>query len=323
VRVFDLEDDPGRPAGVEFVKGDIRNQDAVISACKNVEVVHHNIAQVPLSKNNELFEQVNSVGTKNMLDAALKAGVKKFVFTSSSAVYGIPKLNPVTEKTTPQPGEAYGRSKLIAEEICAQYTALGLDISIIRPRTIVSPGRLGIMQVLFEWIYQNKTVPVIGNGANTYQFIHATDLASATLLAGQRAGNSVYNIGAEHYGTMYATISNLIKYANSNSKIVSLPLALAEPAMNFADWLKLSPLASYHAMMYGRSMYFDISLAKQELGFKPKYSNDEMFRESYDWYSQNRIELLQNKSGSRHKSVVKPHFLNIVNGSVSLLPPVR
>ena len=92
---------------------------------EGVDVVLHNVAQVPLAKDRELFDAVNVVGTANVLVAARDAGVAKVVHTSSSAVFGIPEHNPVTERTPCRPLEAYGRAKLRAEVLCHEAVAAG------------------------------------------------------------------------------------------------------------------------------------------------------------------------------------------------------
>ena len=79
-------------------------------------------------------------------------GVAKVVSTSSSAIFGIPERNPVTEDTPPRPLEAYGRAKAEAEALCREAVAGGLDVTIVRPRTILGHGRLGIMAILFEFV---------------------------------------------------------------------------------------------------------------------------------------------------------------------------
>ena len=97
------------PSSVEFVAGDIRDRDAIARACADVDVVYHNVAQVPLAKDRTLFWSVNYDGTENLLAAARTAGVRKVVHTSSSAVFGVPRRNPVDETTEPTPMEEYGR----------------------------------------------------------------------------------------------------------------------------------------------------------------------------------------------------------------------
>jgi len=141
-RVFDINDADDRPENVEFLQGDIRDYAAIRAACEGIDVVHHNVAQVPLAKDRYLFESVNVQGTGNLLKAALEAGCHKVIYTSSSAVYGIPERNPVTETMIPQPRESYGRAKLEGEQLCQRFNHQGLDVSIIRPRTIIGHGRL-------------------------------------------------------------------------------------------------------------------------------------------------------------------------------------
>lgn len=95
VRVLDLNDTDDRPADVEFVQGDIRNASTVREACDGADVVYHNVAQVPLARDRSLFQSVNVGGTRELLRACGDTGVGKVVYTSSSAVFGVPKANPV------------------------------------------------------------------------------------------------------------------------------------------------------------------------------------------------------------------------------------
>jgi len=300
---------------VEFIKGDIRNLEIVETACKDIDVVFHNVAQVPLAKDKNLFESVNILGTENILKAASSSKVNKVIYTSSSAVYGIPQTNPVVENMVPKPMENYGKAKYKGEEICQNYISENLDVIIIRPRTILGHGRLGIFQILFEWIREGKNIPVLGKGDNIYQFVHADDLADAIILASDsNIKSGIYNCGAEQYGTMKEALQNLCLYANSGSKVKGVPFGPAIIGMKISSALGLSPLGAYHALMYGRSMYFDISKAKNHLKWKPKYSNDAMFKDSYDWYCANRKLILnQDSSGSHHQSKVKQGILSIFN----------
>jgi nucleoside-diphosphate-sugar epimerase len=311
-RVFDLNDAEDRPASVEFVAGDIRDAAAIADACKGVDILYHNVAQVPLARDRHLFHTVNVDGTRNMLEAARISGVKKVVYTSSSAVFGVPKKNPVNEETVPQPGEAYGRAKLEGERLCHEFTEKGVDVSIIRPRTILGHGRLGIFQILFEWIRQGSNVPVLGKGENIYQFVHADDLAEATILASLRPGGSTYNIGAEKFGSMRQTLQALCDHAKTGSRVKSVPMLPAIWGMNFTSFIGLSPLGPYHALMYGRSLYFDIAKARTELSWQPKWSSEEMLIDSYEWYLSHRDAVLTSAGGSHHRSAVKQGALGII-----------
>jgi len=312
IRVFDLADAEDRKPRVRFLRGDIRDAVAVAAAVTGCETIYHCVAQVPLAKDKQLFHSVNVRGTENLLKAALAAGVHKVIYVSSSAVFGAPKANPVTEDTPPAPGEAYGRAKLEGESLCREYARRGLDVTIIRPRTIMGHGRLGIFQILFEWIREGRNVPVLGRGANIYQFVHAEDLAEACLLAAARPGATTYNCGAATFGTMRETLEHLCAHAGTGSNVRGVPMLPAVWAMNLTSALGLSPLGAYHALMYGRSLYFDIGKAQRELNWQPKFSTDQMFAQSYDWYLANRDRILQASGASHHRSAVKQGILSLV-----------
>jgi nucleoside-diphosphate-sugar epimerase len=132
------------------VQGDVRDRSVVREAVDGIDVVLNNVAQVPLARDEDLLRTVNVDGTVNLLDASAEAGVRKVIHTSSSAVFGVPKVNPVLPTTVPSPMESYGHAKLAAEWACLAAAREGLDVSIVRPRTILGHGRLGIFGILFE-----------------------------------------------------------------------------------------------------------------------------------------------------------------------------
>jgi nucleoside-diphosphate-sugar epimerase len=313
VRVFDLRDVDDRPVGVEFVEGDIRDLDRVRTACEGIDVVFHNVAQVPLAKDRRLFWSVNYGGTDNLLRAVCETGVQKVVHTSSSAIFGVPRTNPVDETVEPTPMEAYGHAKLAGERLVREAAERrGIDATLIRPRTILGHGRLGIFQILFNWVEEGRKIPVLGKGDNVYQFVHADDLADATIAAANRPGFAVYNIGAERFGTMRETLEALCAHAGTGSRVYSVPMGLAVAAMKLTSALGISPLGPYHSLMYGQSLYFDIGRAKRELGWQPKWSNADMICDSYDWYLRHKEKLTHATTGSPHRSAVKQGVLNLV-----------
>jgi nucleoside-diphosphate-sugar epimerase len=312
VRVFDLVDAEDRVKDVAFVPGDIRDTASVVAAARDCDTIYHCVAQVPLAKDKELFHSVNVRGTENLLRAALQATVRKIIYVSSSAVFGAPKSNPVSEQTPPSPGEAYGRAKLEGENLCRDYAQRGLDVTIVRPRTIMGHGRLGIFQILFEWIREGYNVPVLGRGDNLYQFVHADDLAEACILAADRTGATTYNCGAAKFGTMREALEHLCAHARTHSRVRSVPMSPAVALMRLTSALGLSPLGAYHALMYGRSLYFDISKTQRELNWQPRFSTDEMFAHSYDWYLANRERVLRAHHATHHRSPVKQGILSLV-----------
>jgi nucleoside-diphosphate-sugar epimerase len=305
VRIFDLNPPGPSLVAAEFVAGDVRDRAAVRGACDGIDVVFHNVAQVPLAKDRALFDEVNVGGTANVLVAARDARVAKIVHTSSSAVFGIPEHNPVTEESPCRPLEAYGRAKLRAELLCRDAVAAGLDVTIVRPRTVLGHGRLGVIALLFEFVADGAPVFVLGRGDNRYQLVHANDLADACLRAGDRAGPSVYNVGALEFGTMRETLQALVEHAQTGSRVRSLPVAPARLTMQALAALGLAPFAPYHWLLYSESLYFDVTKARTELGWEPRHSNASMVIESYEWFVAHRSD-----SGgtvrSHHQSPVRP-----------------
>ena len=194
---------------------------------------------------------------------------------------------------------------------CHAWESRGLDVSIVRPRTILGHGRLGIFQILFEWIREGANVPVLGSGDNRYQFVHAGDLAQACLLAAARPGAACYNCGAERFGTMREALEELCRHARTGSLVKSVPKAPAVALMRLCSALGLSPLGAYH-VMYGEELYFDIGKAVRELGWKPRYSNFEMLMESYTWYVANRDRVLSTCGASAHRSAVSQGALSLL-----------
>jgi nucleoside-diphosphate-sugar epimerase len=317
VRIFDLN--PTDLTDAEFVAGDVRDPEAVRAACEGIDVVLHNVAQVPLAKDRELFDAVNVGGTANVLVAARDAGVAKVVHTSSSAVFGVPASNPVMPSTVPAPIEAYGRAKLAAERACLVAASQGLDVTIIRPRTILGHGRLGIFGILFDWVADGADIFVLGSGDNRYQLVHADDLAEVCLLAGASPGSAVFNAGTDRFGTMRESLESLCAHAGTGSRVRSLPAGPAAALMRAGATARVMPFAPYHWMMYSKSLWFDIDHVRDALGWQPRWSNEEMLANSYDWFIANRTHIAD-AGRSQHRTIAKQGALRALKAATRLLP---
>lgn len=319
VRIFDLVDTADRPKDVAFFSGDIRQPDQVRPALEGVDLVFNNVAQVPLARDPHILQSVNVDGTRVLLDLCRQRGVHKVVHTSSSAIFGVPSENPVLPSTAPRPVEAYGHAKWEAEKLCAQARDLGLDVSIIRPRTILGHGRLGIFGILFDWIADGADPFVLGKGDNRYQFVHAHDLAEACILAAFSSGPDTFNVGADRFGTMRSALEHLCRYADTGARVRSLPALPTVLAMKAAAALRVAPFAPYHWTMFGKSMWFDIEHVQNTLQWTPQWSNDEMFRDSYDWFCQHRYDQ-QSMNASQHRRSARQGVLRVAKRMTRLLP---
>jgi nucleoside-diphosphate-sugar epimerase len=310
VRILDLWEDPNRPAEIEFFQADICDRNKVVQAMQGVDVVHHNVALVPLTKAKNEFHRVNVLGAQIAAEAAAKAKVRVFIHMSSSAIFGQSE-SPITLQSAPSPVEVYGRAKLAGEMAVSAALKIGqIPLIVIRPRTILGEGRLGIFHLLFDWIKQGKNVYVIGDGNVPFQFVHAHDLMDAYMLIMRQEKSGVYNVGTDRFGTLRVALENLIVYAGTKSKVKSLPTRLTINALRLLDILSLSPLAPWHYLTYHKAFYFDLK-PLHDLGWKAKYSNDEMLRESYHSF----LRTAQNEThsmASAHRSPVKEKILWLI-----------
>ncbi|HVT01448.1 MAG TPA: NAD(P)-dependent oxidoreductase [Patescibacteria group bacterium] len=296
---------------ITYVKADIRNAKLMEKELKSVDYVVHAAAALPIIHDRSEIFKTNVDGTRNILKAALKNKIKKLVFISSTATYGVPKHLPETETDDIAPIGHYGESKVKGEELCFEFLGKGLPINIIRPKTFLGPERLGVFTLWFEAVYKNKPVFILGNGNNLYQLLEVNDLCDMiyNALITKKSGE-IFNAGAAKFGTWRKDLGALIKHAKSKSKIVGFPVLPSQLALGFLEALNLSPIVAWHYKTLPVNSYVSIEKAKKELGFKPKKSNQDILIESYDWYAKNRDQFI-GKVGTGHRVVWDFKLLSI------------
>ncbi|HWV13574.1 MAG TPA: NAD-dependent epimerase/dehydratase family protein [Sphingobium sp.] len=309
VRILDLVRDPGLPPDIEFHQGSVCDHGAVAEAMRGVNVLHHHAALVAQSNAGRRYGQVNVEGSRIVAQEAVRAGVNAFVHVSSTAVFGLPPKGAITNATVPRPFEAYGRSKLAAELIVSDICgSAGIPLIIIRPRATLGKGRLGIYQILFQWIAEGRRLFIIGDGSNRMQFIHADDLVDFILLALASGRPGTYNVGTSRFSTLRQDLEGLIAHAGSPSRIVDLPVAPAMAALGLLHQTRLSPLVPWQYRTYHRDCWFDTA-PLEDLGWTARYSNADMLAESYDWFRAHRSVA---RSGSAHRSPVEQHMIGLL-----------
>ena len=275
---------------VTVIDGDVQDREAIRAALDGVSVVIHTAAALPIQVSKKRIYAANVRGTRYVLHEAMKAGVKRVVFISSTAVYGVPKVHPIDEESPMIPLGHYGASKVEAEKICHQYQQRGLEVNIIRPKTFLGTGRLGVFEILFEWIAEGRRIPLLGNGKNHYQLLEVTDLVDGIVKAATVEGvkNETMNIGADRYQTLNEDMQALFDHANSGSKLWHLPARPGEWALRVLELMHLSPLAAWHYGTMWRDSYVEVDKAKRLLGWQPQYSNADALIRAWDWYVENK-----------------------------------
>jgi nucleoside-diphosphate-sugar epimerase len=289
VRTLDVVplDDAELEAAVHELRGDVRDQAIVLELVAGADVVVHAAAALPIQASHASIRSVNVDGTQNVLTAAGSSDVRRVVFISSTAVYGVPDKHPI-EEDDPLVGVGwYGESKIEAEALCR---AAEIETTIIRPKTFIGPERLGVFEILFDWIREGRRIYVLGNGHNRYQLLAVEDLVEAIILAAtaSAAANETFNVGATEFGTVREDLGALIAHAGSASRLQPVPVKPAELALRALELLHLSPLAEWHYKTAHRDSFVDVSRAQRLLGWQPRLSNREALIATYDWYLANR-----------------------------------
>ena len=315
VRTLDLAplDDAELEQSVEELRGDVRDLSAVARLVQGADVLVHAAAALPIQASRESIRSVNVGGTGVTFAAAADAGVPRAVLISSTAVYGVPKHHPIAEDAPLVGVGHYGESKIDAEDVARDFGRRGLEVVIIRPKTFVGPERLGVFEILFDWIREGRRIPILGNGSNRYQLLAVEDLVEATVAAAEReVAGETFNVGATEFGTVRSDLEGLIAHAGSSSRLRPVPARPAELALRALELAHLSPLAEWHYRTAHRDSFVDVSKAERLLGFAPRLSNEQALCETYDWYLANHATRSRITPGVTHRVPWDQRALGVV-----------
>jgi nucleoside-diphosphate-sugar epimerase len=171
---------------------------------------------------------------------------------------------------------------------------------VVRPKTFVGPERLGVFEILFDWIREGRRIPILGDGRNRYQLLAVEDLCDAVVrcLDGPVEGEAL-NVGAARFGTVREDLEALIAQAGSGSRLRPVPARPAELTLRALELARLSPLAEWHYRTAHRDSFVSIDKARRLLGWEPRFSNAETLCETYDWYLAHREEM--RAAGTTHR----------------------
>lgn len=280
--------------GVELVRGDLLDPDSLRRAAQGVEVVYHCAARVALPYQGDRLQifRANVEGTRNVLQASEEAGVRRFVFVSSVAVYGDPREPLVREDHPKNPKGPYAESKVLAEELVEMAGDRGLETVILRPCVIYGPGDRNFLPQIAETL-PRYPFPLVQGGRQPLDMVHARDVAQALVLAGThpRAAGRVYNVTDGETHSLRELVEVFCEALGVRPRLLPLPyplaLALAALAAGISRAARpdedplLSP-AGVRAM--ARPHHYDITRIREELGYAPRVPLREGLREAAAWY---------------------------------------
>jgi nucleoside-diphosphate-sugar epimerase len=313
VRSIDIAsfDYPER-GSIDVVDGDIRDRATVDRAVADVDIVVHGAAALPLAPRSDILSTA-VVGTRNLLESAVRQAIQRFIFISSTAVYGIPDHHPLLESDGLHGVGPYGESKIQAESLCAGARTQGLCTSILRPKSFVGPERLGAFELLYDWAYSGRSFPVLGSGDNRYQLLDVYDLCQAIALCANGTPEKVsdtFNVGASEFGTMRENFQAVLDRAGHGRRVVSVPAKPARVILGLFGALHLSPLYPWIYDTAAEDSFVSIERLKDHLGFRPCYSNRAALIRKYDWYVAHR-EQIRATTGVTHRVPWKKGVLQL------------
>ncbi|MFH1445176.1 MAG: NAD-dependent epimerase/dehydratase family protein [Nanoarchaeota archaeon] len=186
--------------GVEYHEADILNYGSVKKAMDyDIDTVYHLAAQIslPFSVQNPVKDfELNVRGTVNILEACRELKIRKIVFVSTAAVYGVPQENPISEDHPKRPNTPYGASKLSAESYVKLYSKLyGLTYTILRFFNLYGPGGKGVVPIFVSKAKSREPLTFVGSGNQIRDFLYVDDAAKALVMALNNLDNDDFNVG--------------------------------------------------------------------------------------------------------------------------------
>ena len=290
------------PKGVTWARCDVRDVASLERELAGADVVVHAAAGLPLWKPKDIRE-INVQGTRNVLAVCQRIGAPRVVHISSTAVYGVPEHHPLYETDALVGVGPYGESKIEAEKVCEEYRRKGLVVCVVRPKTFVGTGRLGVFQILFDWVHDGKRIPMLGNGNNRYQLLEVTDLVNAIWLAATATpdkANDTFNVGGDDSQTVRQYLGELCRFAGNGARVFATPAAPLKLALAVFEALHISPLYKWVYGTADKDSFVSTEKIRERLGWQWTFNNADALIHAYQWYLQHHREV-EGQSGVTHR----------------------
>lgn len=280
---------------IEIRRADLTDPESLARAVEGVEAVVHLAAYYTFTGKRDMYERVNVQGTRDLLEAMLRAGTTKMVYCSSTEAMGPTPEGRADESSPCHPRYHYGRSKLRAEHLVREYSGRGIEHVILRPSGIYGPRNLEDVSYWFIATYANSIASrfLIGDGKKVLQFVHAEDVAQGFALAlesFEAAKGETYIITdsrAYSYEEIYGIMARIF---GKKPARLHLPVPLAK--------VMVAPIDLFNRMRgkqnflwrvstmdtFSTDREYSIEKARRVLGYEPRHALPEGLEETAEWY---------------------------------------
>jgi nucleoside-diphosphate-sugar epimerase len=263
---------------LEFIKGDICDINVCEKAIDGMDIICHQaaIASVPYSIDNPLSSHEHNInGTLNLLVVAKKKGIKRFVYASSSSIYGDNHKLPKTELMSPKLLSPYALNKRVTEMYASLFTkiydidCIGLRyFNVYGPRQDPNGAYPAVIPKFIDSIVNNKSPTIFGDGNASRDFVYVTDVANANWLAMTTRNKCCYgiamNVGSGIPTTLNFLVKTINKEANKNIEAIYGPIRAGDIPHSLADISKTSKILRFNSKIILRNGIK--TLVEQELG---------------------------------------------------------
>lgn len=280
-----------RDWGAEVVIGSVTDAAVVERCMEGVDVVQHLAAAFrEMDVPDGYYREVNVGGTRVVLEAARRHGVRKLVYCSTCGVHGNVAHPPADETAPINAADYYQQTKYEAEPVVLEFHGAGLPVTILRPAAIYGPGDPERFFMIFRRVARGR-FPMFGDGRTLYHPLYIDNLVDALVLAQQPGvgDGEAYLIADEEYLSIEELVKAVGRALAVDVKIVHyplLPLIVAGHVFEKACRpLHLTPpIFPRRVDWYRQNRAFDIGKAKRELGYAPQVGLDEGLRRTAEWY---------------------------------------
>ena len=261
--------------------GDIRDAEMLDNLFEDVDAVVH-LAAIPglvrCNENPEVAVSVNVFGTYQVLEAARKQGVKKVIFSSSAASYGVPRYLPVKEDHPLNPMNLYGVTKFAGEKLMrVYYDNYNIETVTLRFGNIYGVGLFSkdntVIPKFVRMGLEGDTLTIYGDGSSTREYVHVDDIVQSIMraISSTGTGGEVYNVGAHS-----------IKISDIADKVTKAILETQNKKINYSN-LSERPGETKH-------LEYNIDKISSELGYKPTWNVDMGIRQLIEYFT--RVQSL-------------------------------
>ena len=278
---------------LEIVRGDVTKPETLPKTCEGIDTVFHCVGIIH-PKNAQDFIHINVDGTRNMLEASIKAGVRRFIYISSNSAQGFNRSRNELMKEIDlcKPESGYGRSKFMAEELVRKYGEhYKMETVILRPCLYYGPRAPDRMLTLFKLVKSGRPL-VFGDGLNLRSMTYIDNLIQAMLLVQRHpyAKNKTFWIADKRPYTTIEVMQTIAELLGVMIKPLHIPRIVAR-MVEIADTL-YDELGGYAMNLHVvgetvRDIGCSIERAEKELGYVPEIDLKEGMRRTIEWAKQN------------------------------------